>query len=215
MIGADRRLKDVPAVDPWFEKQCEMVTPGQHIAVIGTFKEALEARSRGLLARDAILIQTPEKTVVAYLFRVSIEGTITQNVLICGQGGLNIDGCRAQPTGEKLGGGNEKRCTLHKKQGWDRPWMADPVAVKNYTDRVKQTIEKSESLGRWPTNLLLVHGKDCVSYNHDGLTYWTCRGRCPVKQINEQANRASRLYPQFADFEAALDWLKRLIESKV
>lgn len=84
--------------------------------------------------------------------RKPLAGTVAANVLAHGTGGLNIDGCRA-PTGDKLGGGHSS-AGQQMGGGWERPWMADPEAVAANIERSKQSVARSEELGRWPANLV-------------------------------------------------------------
>jgi hypothetical protein len=83
------------------------------------------------------------------------ESTVAQNVLRWGTGALNIDGCRI-PTSDKLGGGNEKAETAAKftNEGWRYPWMDNPAALEAFSARSRNSVQKAESLGRWPANLI-------------------------------------------------------------
>ena len=90
-----------------------------------------------------------EPIVVA---RKPLIGTVAQNVLTHGTGGLNIDGSRILPTGENMSRPN----SFDKAhQGWQRPWMQDEEKLKEHYERRKVSEEKSESLGRWPANVIL------------------------------------------------------------
>jgi len=83
------------------------------------------------------------------------EATVAENVLRWGTGGLNIDGCRI-PTSDKLGGGaTSSENAVLKIGGFDRPWMHDQEKLKAFQDRMKTKVAKAESLGRFPTNILL------------------------------------------------------------
>jgi site-specific DNA-methyltransferase (adenine-specific) len=86
--------------------------PGQIVFMIcGDGKEhkgEMILRRSGLEIRDCIRWfyidgTTRHKSVV--VARKPIEGTVAENVLKYGCGGLNIDVCRI-PTGDSLGGGN-------------------------------------------------------------------------------------------------------------
>jgi site-specific DNA-methyltransferase (adenine-specific) len=80
------------------------------------------------------------------------EKTVAENVLTHGTGGLNIDGSRiGTQLGEKFSGG----VAAQHSEGWDRPWMHDPDSIAKKQDRIKETIEKTQTLGRWPANLIL------------------------------------------------------------
>lgn len=88
--------------------------------------------------------------------RKPLSGTVAENVLTHSTGALNIDGCRI-PTDEKLGGGHSS-AGQQMSGGWERPWMADAKAVAANIERSKQSVARSEELGRWPANFV-----------HDGL----------------------------------------------
>jgi site-specific DNA-methyltransferase (adenine-specific) len=90
-----------------------------------------------------------EPIVVA---RKPLIGTVAENVLTHGTGGLNIDASRiGTRPGEKFSGG----VAAQHSEGWDRPWKHDPESIAKKQDRIKETIEKTETLGRWPANLIL------------------------------------------------------------
>lgn len=88
------------------------------------------------------------------LARKPLDGTVAQNVLKHGVGGLNIDGCRVQPTGERLGGGAEKRAIFEKRDGWHRPWMSDPEHAAKHAEKVSKNVDHATELGRWPANFI-------------------------------------------------------------
>ena len=62
------------------------------------------------------------------LARKPLIGTVAENVLAFGTGGLNIDACRV-PTADRLGGGQSSQRSanlqLAHNIGWGRPWMHD------------------------------------------------------------------------------------------
>jgi DNA modification methylase len=66
---------------------------------------------------------------------------------------LNIDACRIA-TSDSLGGGalNGSRA---RHEGWRRPWMENEAQNQAAIDRSKTSVQKAETLGRWPANLLL------------------------------------------------------------
>ncbi len=77
-------------------------------------------------------------------------GTIAANVLEHGTGGLNIDGCRVEANGDKLGGGRISTTT----EGWDRPWKHDSEAIEACKARGNEAVAKAEQLGRFPANFI-------------------------------------------------------------
>lgn len=89
-----------------------------------------------------------EPCVVA---RKPLVGTVAENVLAHGTGALNIDGCRVATNGEKIAprGSMDAQTDIH--EGWSRPWQAD----KTKSDaRLAKAIEKAETIGRWPANII-------------------------------------------------------------
>ncbi|MGV0868705.1 DNA methyltransferase [Corynebacterium kalidii] len=87
------------------------------------------------------------------LARKPLDGTVAANVLAHGVGGLNIDASRV-PTEDKLGGGHSTN-GQQMQYGWHRPWMDDPEAVAANAARSRESVAKSEELGRFPANVLL------------------------------------------------------------
>ena len=86
--------------------------------------------------------------------RKPLEGTVAENVLKHGVGGINVDGCRVG-TDDSLGGGAQKRVAIEGKgEGWQRPWMHDAAAVAAHPERVTANVARAEALGRWPANLI-------------------------------------------------------------
>lgn len=84
------------------------------------------------------------------LARKPLIGTVAENVLAHGAGGLNIDACRVEPTGDSLNGGRVSTRT----PGWDRPWKGDEAAVAACHERGEAAVAKAEQLGRWPANFI-------------------------------------------------------------
>ena len=82
--------------------------------------------------------------------RKPLDGTVAHNVMEYGTGAINIDGCRV-PTEDKLGGGMR----AGGADGvWDRPFMHDEKAQAEFVERKRANVAKSESLGRFPANLV-------------------------------------------------------------
>jgi hypothetical protein len=71
------------------------LVPGQHVVYFSEAPEAgLEGRRFGLELRDTFLVLSPGACRFAFLLRVPIEGTVTENVLKHGHGALNIEACK-------------------------------------------------------------------------------------------------------------------------
>lgn len=83
------------------------------------------------------------------LARKSLDGTVVNNVIEHGCGGLNVDGCRIKPESE-----------LDKTQlakNWDGATMPDMRGgnyMDNKVDRI-ESIAESHEAGRWPSNVIL------------------------------------------------------------
>jgi len=144
-----------------------MPVPGEHFVVIGREGDAIEARRAGLHLRDTLLILLPgPRTIFAYLFRQPLEGTVAENVLRYGTGGLNIDGCRV---------GCDFNPSILRRETSRRTGTVPIPGSKAAEATARGRIERrglpetykaehpGENLGRWPTNLLLVHGPGCVN----------------------------------------------------
>jgi site-specific DNA-methyltransferase (adenine-specific) len=94
------------------------------------------------------------------LARKPFPGTVAANVLAHGTGAINVDGCRVEPSGERLGGGGEKRATFAKSEGWSRPWMSNEAHAAAHAAKVTENVEKASTLGRFPANLILSYPED-------------------------------------------------------
>ena len=105
------------------------------------------------------------------LARKPIEGTVADNVLKHGVGGLNIDECRV---------GTEEVKTTGKRNGTGNVYMSKYVSPDGYEGNVHQ--------GRFPSNLILSHSEECGE---------TCVDGCPIKLLDEQSGGASRFFKTF------------------
>lgn len=119
------------------------------------------------------------------LARKPLSGTVAHNVLTYGTGALNIDGCRVAPTVATY---RCSACGYEEKNAASTPDGACPkcgtltmrgVAVETVTNHARsadaaqskgiygassaqETHQTAgQALGRWPPNLLLVHGSGC------------------------------------------------------
>jgi len=148
---------------------------------------------------------------VILVFRKPLEGTVADNVLKHGTGGLNIDSCRIT-TSENLNGG------AYAEDGSDRY-----DGYENWRYKRKGGAgEFQQPSGRWPANLALGHHPDCKplgvkkiksdghwTTKRDGSTTlydggwknkgqdrgslneaveeWNCVDGCPIKEMNQQS----------------------------
>jgi DNA modification methylase len=99
-----------------------------------------------------------------WLVRKPLEGTVADNVLKHGVGGINIDGCRV-PTDENLNEG------AYAKDGSERYDGAENWRYK----RLGGAGEFNQPTGRWPANLVLTHNSECKSNG--------CTPGCPIKEF--------------------------------
>lgn len=120
------------------------------------------------------------------LARKPLDGTVAENVLKWGTGGLNIDGCRV----------GTDTVTINTWDDGSKPFGHG--AGHPYTGR--------QTTGRWPSNVLLQHSPGCrcvgtkqtttetkhkdagVNIASSGtVELWECVDGCPVKMLDEQA----------------------------
>jgi site-specific DNA-methyltransferase (adenine-specific) len=104
------------------------------------------------------------------LVRKPLEGTVADNVIDHGCGGLNIDGCR-----------------VGKNPGYKYPNGAggNTFSVNKGIDGTRTTPVFSTG-GRFPANLVLSHHPDCKKKK--------CVDDCAVKMLDDQKNGASRFF---------------------
>ena len=127
------------------------MTPGAHTVVITSEvpRDGIQARCSGLELRDSLAIFLPGQTLHALLLRAPLaEKTVAAQVIATGTGALNIDGCRidGQPR------------TTHKDGNFPNPHTRETHVYGKY----KVGIEAEVPSGRWPTNVILIHGPGCV-----------------------------------------------------
>lgn len=94
--------------------------------------------------------------------------TTVANILEHGTGALNIDACRTQA-------GQDYRDKCASVVGLDSNRNGDA-----YGEWAGTREDSAHAAGRWPTNVLLGHGPDCV----DG---GDCQPGCPVAEMNQQS----------------------------
>lgn len=179
------------------------MTPGEHVVIVGGPLDALAARSEGLHLRDTLVILLPQGLVLtAFLFRVPLEGTVVENVLKHGCGGLWIDGCRIRSGTADLDVGRTRRPSYETHEGWQRPWQNEPASVAQHARAKQAQADKALSSGRWPTNLLLVHGSGCVRVGTQRVPAHTAFGRPGDSRggiLNKTGAARKNPHPGFAD----------------
>jgi site-specific DNA-methyltransferase (adenine-specific) len=85
--------------------------------------------------------------------RKPLCGTVAENVLRHGTGGINVDGCRVASS-DQIAAVTGKATLCETRDGYDRPWKHDPAALAARQERANAAIEKANTLGRWPANLI-------------------------------------------------------------
>ena len=96
------------------------------------------------------------------LCRKPIDGTVAQNVLEHGTGGINVDGCRVGTSG-----------------GTAAENFGETKGVMFGGGKGKPTNEiRTLDAGRWPPNLVLSHSADCAEQ---------CVTDCPIAELGSQS----------------------------
>ena len=126
------------------------------------------------------------------LVRKPLDGTVAANVLAHGTGALNVDGCRvALADGEVVLAGLADPANRRGIVG--TAWQASGDAHKNQAAQ-RESLERTNALGRWPTNLVLTHALDC--------TETTCEPGCPVRELDAQSGDRQSGDRQSGDYRA-------------
>lgn len=118
-------------------------------------------RRLGLEVRDTLLVLEPGGSRFAFLCRKPVEQTVAENVLRYGTGGLWIDGCRVSAS-DVFGGGATMSSSGHTLGKFNRT-------------HTPGDLKPGSPLGRWPSNLVLIHGPECRRSGHH-----TVQSRAPV-----------------------------------
>lgn len=93
------------------------------------------------------------------LARKPLTGTVSQNVLAHGTGALNIDGCRVETGGERLAVPQSDPAKRAGTVGTDLGITR--VEVEDFQRAQAESIERTNTLGRWPANTILTHLDEC------------------------------------------------------
>ena len=121
--------------------------------------------------------------------RKPLDGTVAHNVMTHGVGAMNIDACRV-PTNDKLGGGMKGNGGV--SGAMDRPWMHDEDAQAAFVERKRANVAKSESLGRFPANLVHDGSDEVLALFPDS------RGQQGSVRGTEPSKPAKNAYGDFA-----------------
>lgn len=116
---------------------------------------------------------------MAFLFRKPLdESTVAAQIVKTGTGAMNIDGCRVS-TGSVDDYGRSAanaKGTKNGHPGFEGKSFAIGERAGAY----------AHDAGRWPTNLLFVHGSACRRQNLT-MNAWFCDGSCPVAELDAQS----------------------------
>jgi hypothetical protein len=136
------------------------LSPGAHLALhVSKTPDlfAIAGRAVGLELRDTLLVlQKGPATSFVLLFRKPLPSTVVEQVLWTEMGGLNIAGCRVGVEADELiehSGEDAPFTDAH--EGYKRPGRS------MYTHKPKERSGPADAAGRWPPNVLLIHGSEC------------------------------------------------------
>jgi hypothetical protein len=125
------------------------LAPGAYFAVLADVPDVgIEGRLLGLELRDTLLVlRSGPRMSFVFLFRRPVnEGTVVEQVFKTKTGVLNVDACRVG-TADKYN---------------RAPAVSGFSGIYGY-EKETGRMSDSSKLGRWPPNVLLVHGPGCVS----------------------------------------------------
>lgn len=155
----------------------EQLLPGAHVILVGDTptwqRSSLGARKAGLEVRDAIAVVGPSGLDFAVLLRKPLaEPSLTAQLLKTGTGALNIDATRIFTDWNE-----PDRPDSWKRSGHSAKPEAEKIAAPPGTGI------NCHPKGRWPANLVFIHGEECVRDKEN----WACVPGCPVPAIDKQS----------------------------
>lgn len=133
----------------------DQLLPGAHVILIGdttTWQQSsIGARKAGLEVRDAIAVLSPSGLDFAVMLRRPVgELSVTAQLLKTGTGALNIDATRVFTDWDE-----PDRPDSWKRSGHSAKPEAEKIAAPPGTGI------NCHPKGRWPSNLLFIHGVSC------------------------------------------------------
>lgn len=147
-------------VDPspgWAETLARSMNPGGHAFVLTDEVKSIEGRAAGFEMRDTLLIlSTGPRSRYAFLFRKPTdEATVLAQIVTTGTGALNIGACR-------IGWGAD----APSQTEWNNKGSTGSGSqnIGQNTEGMREAYAKGAvpvPSGRWPPNILLVHGPGC------------------------------------------------------
>mgnify|MGYP002761162960 FL=1 len=98
---------------------------------------------------DTQLKPAKEPIIIA---RKPLEGTVAENVLKYGTGGMNIDGCRIETGDETF---NTPQSNPNNREGEvSQGFGITDSSVEDFQESQKKSIERLQEKGRWPANVI-------------------------------------------------------------
>lgn len=136
----------------WAQFASDSLLPGAHAVVLGDEFTCIEARLARFEVRDTLAIVSHGPTVrFAFLFRKpGLEATITEQLMVTGTGALHTDACRVSAESA------DPRGTVRQNRGGGMnttQWRTGAAASIGSVS--------GSSTGRWPSNVVFVHGPEC------------------------------------------------------
>ena len=119
--------------------------------------------------------------VIHVLRKPCSESTVAANVIKFGCGAVNIDGCRVRlAEGETVTAGLSNPANRVGVVGRDLGFTGNDVEAFQQAQR--ESIERANTLGRWPANVILTHAPGCGD---------ECAHGCPVAALDAQSGTSS------------------------
>jgi hypothetical protein len=147
-------------------------TDGSHILVVRNpidyISTTIRLEDDGWEVRDCIKVLLKDKTLQVSLLRKPFKGTVANNVLTNGCGGLNIDICRLNP-GEMISGESNGKAH-HGGQFGGEPKGERPIV-------------KPHNKGRWATNVILENTDNIIKQ------FPVSKGKSSKPKLNSEINR--------------------------
>ena len=177
-----------PNNDDWAAVTFPVLDPGAYVIVIADDKTASVARNTGFEIRDTIAILSSQPQRIALVLRKPLLATVAEQILTTETGAINIEDCRVGTSGGT-------------KRNGQVPY---PKKADGREDRTHSWARTGHDIieldaGRWPPNLVLVHGTSCR------------KGECELNCLAANFGETFYFCPQFRDDSELLTWFTRLI----
>jgi site-specific DNA-methyltransferase (adenine-specific) len=178
-------------------------------------------RKAGLEVRDSIrwFHGSPVKHLTVVVGRKPIEGTVVQNVLRYGCGGINVDACRVP---HEEGGDSSTNLMIRRSRG------CSMVGGAGFWNGVKEPNIMGSALGRWPANV--IHDGECGdlfpftvsgkgiknssgSHLYGGVSFNTSATIGDGAYFEGDSGSAARFFYVAETETALIEYLERLVKS--